>query len=346
MRYLLGVLLVAVMVVGCTTKKEKKEDQFRTKITPEGGTYVNGVSVTVTITANRDGAVIYYDVGGAGQQQANYPPGASFQVTGSDETITVTWHGEWTDPNSGMTYEEAERSVDFVFEPDTEPPSVSISPSSGTYSSRMDISITANDNDPNATVTLEWRTAEDGGAFSAWQSTTGTGSASTSVSWTSGYRLDVEAKASDSNGNQSATQSRYYIYQIDYSAMAREVMDLINQERDNQGVDPLNWNSTIGDACQEHAEQLSLADAADGMPNTQGADGKTLWDRLSSLSMNKWATGIKDANTDTAEKFVNLLMGSASIKAVLLDPTYTDCGCGVVRNSSSGDWYWSLCLAY
>jgi len=337
MRWFWFFLLAIAVVVGCSSKSDKKSGgggggvlTLTTTCTPNGGTYLNGSTVDVTLTVNRTGATIHYGVDDpdAGSTATDT---VTFQVTGSDTTVTVYFWSEWTDPDTGNVEFEnggTPKEVTFEFTNDVSPPTISIEPAGGVFGDRADvnpITITATDAETN--VTIHYRTQEDSGGWSDWQTAGGTALTEThQLTWQDTVIVfEVEAYAEDETGKTSATVSQTYEFDLD--AMARKVLDLINQKREEQSIDPLQWDQGLADACKEHAEQLALAidnggDPSKFSPGDEGADGKKLLDRTNY----KFAFATKGATT--AEQAFNAWWGNDQIQEWMLSEEVTRFGCG------------------
>ena len=317
-----SLVVVTIVAAGCSSKSEKKSGDsgvhltLSTTCTPNGGTYRNDTTVNVTLTVNRTGATIHYGVDDPDASSVAVDT-VSFPVTGSDITVTVYYWSEWTDPDTGnVEFENGgiPKQASFEFTRDVSPPTISIEPAGGVFGDRGDvnpITITATDAETN--VTIYYRTQEDSGGWSDWQTAGGSAKTEThELTWQDGVILfEVEAYAEDETGKTSDTVSETYEFDLD--AMARKVLDLINQKRDEQSppLPPLEWDQGIADACKTHAEQLALAidnggDPSKFSPGDEGDDGKTLSDRTSY----RFAFGTKGATT--AEQAFNVWWDSTS----------------------------------
>jgi|GEM_PF-2291288 len=359
MRRVILPVLVVLVLAGAGCAKKKKKDKLKTSIKPKGGTYFPGTQVDVTISANRQNVTVYYRIAGGSWTSGDAP--VSFQVTGNDgDNIDVDWYAEQKDPTTGDVVatdasEQNPHSVTFYFRDN--PPTVSIRPSSGDYSQRMTITISASDDDKSGTLTLYWQTSDDGQNWSAEESKSGTGSVSTTVDWSQGYEFHVKARAVDSTGHQAGPVQCDYYLKFDFQGMCQELLNLINQERQNQGANPLQWHSAMASACQDHAKQSYIA-GTDGQPMTPGADGKILWDDGSGTpyrfdqnqyQINIFGFGLKNPDLDSAQKVVDYLkQWGQGIWNKMMDPQYEyfGAGCYFDPKGSNNNWYWVIMLGY
>jgi len=358
-------VLVALTLTGVGCQKKEKKDKLKTSITPKGGTYFPGTQVDVTISANRQNVTIYYRVAGGSWVSGDAP--VSFQVTGNDgDDIEVNWYAEQKDPNTGDVVardanEQKPHTVTFYFRDN--PPTVTISPRSGNYSQRMTITISASDDDGSRTLTLEYQTSKDGQNWSSTTTVTGTQNVSATVDWTDGYEFHVRARATDSKGQSTPSptdwvQNDYYL-KFDFQSMCQDLLTLINQERQNQGIAPLQWHSAMADACQEHAKQSYIGNT-DGLPTTPGADGKILWDDGSGTpyrfdrnqhKINISGTGFRDPDLYSAQKAVEYLQQWVqNMWSKLMDPQYQYLGAGCYfdpkGSNNNNNWYWVILIGY
>jgi len=331
MRYFLSLFLAfsLILAFGCSSKeKEKGPKPLSTTCSPNGGDFVNGSSVNVTLTANKTGATIHYGIDdpNAGRSATDT---VSFTIgPASDKTIKVYYWSEWTDPNTGNKELEnggVPKEATFVFKPDWLPPTVSITPSSGKYGERSQVNpIKISAQDQHSNVTLHYQTQSDGGGWSSEQTAGGSSkTAEAQVTWPdSAMVFEVKAWAQDALGNQSSIVTAKY--EIDLTQMAKRVLDLINEKRAQQNppLKALEWDNNLAAACQEHADQLAAAGGTKYSPADPGADNKKLQDRTSY----KYAYGGKGPNT--AEGIFNLWWGNAQIQGWMLATDVTKFGCG------------------
>jgi len=353
MRKVAVVLCIALVAFSFGCHKKKKKDKLKTSITPNGGTFFPDTTINFTIKANRQNVTIHYRIGGSDWSSDSAPVSGS--VTGGDgEDVVVEWYAEQIDPNTNEVIatdgsESSPHSATFHFRDN--PPNVNINPASGDYSERMTISISASDDDPSGTLTLEYQTSEDGQNWSPTETVTGSQYISTTVDWTDGYQFHVKARATDSSGQQTSWVQRDYYLEIDFDKLCHELLDIINTERDKNGLNPLTWNGAFASACKEHAEQLYLGNAPDAMPTTPGADGKVIFNSQGNnyptrakFNMSVFGTGVKGSQYGDAQSVANILVQNMS--QYFLDSSYTDFGAGCYFDprGSNPDWYWVILL--
>lgn len=112
-----------------------------------------------------------------------------------------------------------------------------------------------------------------------------------------------------------------------YSAEEKQMLDLINEERVEQGVSPLQFNSLLNEASSAHSREM--------IENNYFAhgsyDGTSYWQRLQDFSYQSSTTAENIAMTvpfDVQKAHENL-MASPGHRTNILNPDYNEIGIGI-----------------
>jgi len=104
-----------------------------------------------------------------------------------------------------------------------------------------------------------------------------------------------------------------------------QVVDLINDERTQANLDPLEMDSQLSEAAQLHSESM----ANDDFFSHQGVDGSSPFDRIedAGYQYSRAAENIA-AGHQTPEAVVQGWMNSSGHRANILNPNFTEIGVG------------------
>ncbi len=129
----------------------------------------------------------------------------------------------------------------------------------------------------------------------------------------------------------------------------REVLNLINQERTNAGLNPLSWNSQLDSAAESHSEDMALRDF---VARHIGSDGSTPSDRISQAGYlgSPALAGIENIGWgySTPEAVVQGWMNSdMGHREAILNPDADDLGIGyyyLENDTGNENWnhYWTV----
>ncbi|MGD1974283.1 MAG: CAP domain-containing protein [Desulfobacterales bacterium] len=117
-----------------------------------------------------------------------------------------------------------------------------------------------------------------------------------------------------------------------YADFESEVLDLVNAERADQGLHPLNADTNLATAARDHSEDMGLQDYF----SHESLDGRTVADRITAAgySYNTYGENIA-AGQPTPERVVDAWMSSSGHRANILNPIYCDIGVGYAYLSNS-----------
>lgn len=121
--------------------------------------------------------------------------------------------------------------------------------------------------------------------------------------------------------------------EADLSEFARECFDLINEEREARGMDALEWDDTVAEACDIRAEELS-----EKFSHTR-PDGSTCFTALEEVGAESSARGENIAEGYwTPAAAVNAWMHSAGHRKNILTERFTRGAIGFYSDGSR--YYW------
>ncbi|MGD8943037.1 MAG: CAP domain-containing protein [Desulfobacterales bacterium] len=124
-----------------------------------------------------------------------------------------------------------------------------------------------------------------------------------------------------------------------YADFESEVIDLVNIERDAEGLPPLSYDADLASAARGHSEDMGLQNYF----NHTGLDGRTPCDRMTDAgySWNYCGENIA-AGQPTPEDVIDAWMASSGHRANILNPNFCDIGVGYayVASSTYGH-YWT-----
>ena len=124
-----------------------------------------------------------------------------------------------------------------------------------------------------------------------------------------------------------------------YAEFESEVFDLVNIERDAEGLPPLSYDASLASAARGHSEDMGLQNYF----SHTGLDGRTPCDRMTDAgySWNYCGENIA-AGQPTPEDVVDTWMASPGHRANILNPNFCDIGVGYAYVSSSTyGHYWT-----
>ena len=107
----------------------------------------------------------------------------------------------------------------------------------------------------------------------------------------------------------------------------KRIFELLNLERKDAGLKPLEWNQNAAEAARAHAKLL-----ADNREMSHQFPGEPpLRDRLTATTVRFTTAGENVAKADDPDEAHLALMGSPGHRANILSPDYTAAGVGVVE---------------
>jgi uncharacterized protein YkwD len=121
------------------------------------------------------------------------------------------------------------------------------------------------------------------------------------------------------------------------SAFESRLLELINAERQSQGLNAYRLQSQLQSAARRHSQDM----ACNSFLSHTGSDGSSVRDRVeqegydwSWIGENIFATG--DASSSAPQRAFDWWMNSAPHRANLLSPNYTEIGLGYRYLAGSG----------
>lgn len=118
-----------------------------------------------------------------------------------------------------------------------------------------------------------------------------------------------------------------------------KLLILTNAERSQNNLPPLNHNSRLAESAQRHAEDMASHNFCDD----KGSNGSSLKERVQDVGFPYSLIGENvAAGSQTPEEVFKGWMNSSGHRANILNPDFTEFGCGYAYNPSSKDGhYWT-----
>ena len=185
-----------------------------------------------------------------------------------------------------------------------------------------------------SSVIIAYNSSSSGAAANAGSGTSFNAGAGTSTSSGSGSSSGTVTIHSGSGSSSSSKSDEYE--EKDFSNYARECFDLINKERVANGLDELEWDDTIAEACDIRAQELPEK-FSHSRP-----DGElcfTVFDEVG-IELSGKAENIAEGYS-TPKAAVNAWMNSAGHKANILSKSMKRAAIGFYYDASSDyKYYW------
>ena len=114
------------------------------------------------------------------------------------------------------------------------------------------------------------------------------------------------------------------------------VFKLMNEDRVDNGLEPLNCSISLVEVARLHSEDMSVR----GYFSHVNPEGEQPWDRLERYGVTNWQTaGENIARGDMTPAVVERAwMNSPGHRANILNPNYTHIGVGVFRDGNNTSW--------
>lgn len=110
------------------------------------------------------------------------------------------------------------------------------------------------------------------------------------------------------------------------SELERRVLELVNIERGNHNVSPLEWNDLLAAAARLHSEDMST----NNFFSHTGSDNSNLMDRINRVGYNFSSAAENLAGSmHTPEQAVQAWMNSEGHRRNILNPDFTELGAGI-----------------
>ncbi|MDR0273226.1 MAG: CAP domain-containing protein, partial [Clostridiales bacterium] len=127
---------------------------------------------------------------------------------------------------------------------------------------------------------------------------------------------------------------------INISSYERRVLELVNIERANNGLNPLAWHDGLANVARAHSEDL----ARNNMTGHTGSDGSSPGERITRAGITDVSFSGENAyaGPSTSEAAVIGWMNSPGHRDNILNPNHTHLGVGVAHvPGSTFGFYWT-----
>lgn len=124
------------------------------------------------------------------------------------------------------------------------------------------------------------------------------------------------------------------------SELAYRVLELVNVQREENGLEPLQWDDKLANAAQAHCEDMIERNFFDH----NNPDGESSYDRIKAQGVPYFMTAENiAAGQQTPESVMDSWMNSEGHRANILNPELTHIGIGVAYGGYYGI-YWTQCF--
>ena len=154
-----------------------------------------------------------------------------------------------------------------------------------------------------------------------------------------------DVQAVDTYHSHNSESKKYHEsskFLIAYDSYQSELLDLINDARENRALSPLRFSNSLSQAAQNHVEDLANNNYVVGHT---GTGGSTVVDRTQKVEYSSDFVGENvAAGNKTPEEVFHQWMNSPGHKNNILKPDYTEVGVGYVLNAPDTTYnhYWVL----
>lgn len=148
------------------------------------------------------------------------------------------------------------------------------------------------------------------------------------VSEAAGAEVEWDSDTRSVDITSSITKSKYW---------EREVVELVNNERKNYGLNPLKWDDSLAKLATSHCEDMINRNFFDHI----NPDGETPFDRMKKAGISYWVAGENiAAGQYSPEEVMKSWMDSTGHRANILDSDFEYIGVSVVYGGKYGI-YWA-----
>lgn len=144
-------------------------------------------------------------------------------------------------------------------------------------------------------------------------------------------------QAPEQTANQPSQESSNYSAVSSNSGYEKSVAQLVNAEREKNGLQPLTFDSSISNVARTKSKDMADNNYFAHQSPTYGSAGDML--RQSGINWSAWGENIASGQ-NTPEEVVNAWMNSPSHRENILSPNFSKIGVGYVV-SANGTPYWT-----
>lgn len=156
-------------------------------------------------------------------------------------------------------------------------------------------------------------------------------------------KVEIETPpSSDSIENENKpVQDENQDSMISVSEYELKVLELVNIEREKNGLSALTWNSKLAEVARTHSMDM----AERNFFSHTNPDGKSPFDRIKAygISYSRAAENIA-VGQSTPEEVVESWMNSEGHRANILNSSFTSLGVGYHKSNSGYKHYWTQCF--
>lgn len=145
----------------------------------------------------------------------------------------------------------------------------------------------------------------------------------------------IPSEKPDTTPDDPSSSEKPSIPSGDYALFQQEVVDLVNQERTNRGLNPLKFNSELSNVATVKSQDMIDKNYFDHTSPTYGSP----FDMINQFGISYTAAGENIAmGQKSPQQVMDSWMNSPGHKANILSKDFTEIGVGIASNGSSLYW--------
>ena len=147
--------------------------------------------------------------------------------------------------------------------------------------------------------------------------------------------VNTSSKKSESKPKTTPTENKVSTPSGNFSSFQKEVLDLVNVERTNRGLQPLKFNNELSNVATKKSRDMIDRNYFDHTSPTYGSP----FDMMKQFGISYRAAGENIAmGQKTPKEVMNSWMNSPGHRKNILNPDFTELGVGIASNGSSIYW--------
>lgn len=147
--------------------------------------------------------------------------------------------------------------------------------------------------------------------------------------------VNTSSKKLESKPETTPTENKVSTPSGNFSSFQKEVLDLVNVERTNRGLQPLKFNNELSNVATKKSQDMIDRNYFDHTSPTYGSP----FDMMKQFGISYRAAGENIAmGQKTPKEVMNSWMNSPGHRKNILNPDFTELGVGIASNGSSIYW--------
>ncbi|SCI79008.1 uncharacterized protein%2C YkwD family [uncultured Clostridium sp.] len=147
--------------------------------------------------------------------------------------------------------------------------------------------------------------------------------------------VNTSSKKSESKPETTPTENKVSTPSGNFASFQKEILDLVNVERTNRGLQPLKFNNELSNVATKKSQDMIDRNYFDHTSPTYGSP----FDMMKQFGISYRAAGENIAmGQKTPKEVMNSWMNSPGHRKNILNPDFTELGVGIASNGSSIYW--------